>query len=127
MSDKQGIYQLTLHVSGVETVTGNSGDFGFPCRDAIFSLDVTAFGGTTPTLDVTIEEKDPVSGTYTTLAQFSFAQVAGATAFERKLADLQTSLQNGTYGAVLRAVWTIAGGGGETYTFSLGAQGKAIA
>ncbi|KKM84040.1 hypothetical protein LCGC14_1303330, partial [marine sediment metagenome] len=103
---------------------GDSGDFGFPCRDAVFSLDVTAYAGTLPTLDVTIEEKDPVSGTYTVLAQFTFAQIGESVTFVRKVADVQTSLQNGVYGATLRAKWVIGGSAGQSFTFTLGVQGR---
>ena len=123
MSADKKIYALNLHTSGPETVSGDSGDFGFPCRDAVLTLDVTAAAGTLPTLDITIEEKDPESGTYTTLAQFTLAQKVAA-GFERKVIDPGANGVDAVYGAVLRAVWAITGSAGQSFTFTLGLQGK---
>lgn len=113
MSDKK-VHEVTLHASAAETVDGNSVDLGFPPKDAVFTLDITAVAGTTPTLDVTIEELDPLSGKYSVID--TFAQQISAVKVRRTLA--------GPFGNAIRAVWVISTSGGDSFTFSLGAQGK---
>ena len=108
----------TFHASGAETVTGDSKATPVKVtqfKEAEFFLDVTAAGGTTKTLDVAIVTKDPISGKWFTLV--SFTQATGVTT-ERKVVT-------GNLGAFLAAVWTIAGTGSPTFTFSIGAVLKA--
>ena len=81
---RQSKYQV-IHASANEVISGNA-EFDGSGKDLVLSLSVTAFGGTTPTIDVTIEERDEESNTWTALAQFVFAQVAAATSFERLVA-----------------------------------------
>lgn len=108
---------ITLHPSGSETVTGNSEDkYVGHVKSIVFCLDVTAVTGTLPTLDVVIENKDPVSGKYDTCV--TFAQKTGV-AVEWKYA-LDTGKEIGTK---IRAKWTI-GGTSPNFTFSLSAMAK---
>lgn len=106
----KGAPQQVLHPSGAETVTGQSPVFPFKGTQAVFVLDVTAAAGTTPTLDVTIEEFDEASGKYSVIDTFP-QQIAAATV-RRTLAV--------PFGDKIRAVWTI-GGAGPSFTFSLSA------
>jgi hypothetical protein len=84
--------------------------FGNLCS---FFLDVTAQSGTTPTLDVDIEVKDPISGKWFVVA--SFTQVGAATPQERILADIRE--------AEVRAAWVITGAA-ATYSFTVSMSGK---
>ena len=121
MSSRPSNLQIILPLSNL-TSTPTPIEFDGSGKDLILSLNVTAQGGTTPTLDVTIEEHDGVN-TWTQLAQFDFTQVGAATPFERIVADPNVAAER-VHGSRLRAVITIAGGGGENYTFSLTAQSK---
>ena len=96
-----------------ETADTNAGTFEFEPDSGIFVLVVTAQSGTTPTLDVDIEEFDPVSGTWIVAA--SFTQVGAATPTER--------ITINPVGNRIRAAWVITGTAG-TYSFSVSAYGK---
>lgn len=74
---------------------------------ARFYLDVTAKGGDTPTLDVSIEEQ--VGNVWYTLA--SFAQVTDV--------GQKTVTVNGPCGRKLRVAWTIGGTATPNFTFSV--------
>jgi len=109
--------EITLHTSGAETADGNSEDFeNFQnYEQAVFYLDVTAVSGTSPTLDVTIEEKDPVSGKYFTIGTFAQKTATGS----------ERIVINPLYGTILRAKWVI-GGTSPSFTFSLSAVCKSV-
>ena len=108
---------LVLHDSGVETVDGNSIIFKFPFKEYAAVLDVTAGSGSTPTLDVTIEEYDQASDTFFEID--AFTQATGVT-FERVLLNADGLAP---FGSLLRAVWDL-GGTTPSFTFSLALHGK---
>lgn len=110
------VYEDALFPSAIRTVTENGDDFGSPYREVVFSLDITASAGTSETLDITIEEKDPISGIYTVID--TFPQQTGVAFVRRTLTSV--------IGSVLRARAVIGGTGGPSFTFSLGANGKAL-
>jgi hypothetical protein len=113
---RQIVYERTLH-AGVETISGDGGaGEGFPVREAVFVLDVSASGGSAPTLDVTIEELDAASGNWIVID--TFAQKVTTGQERRTFASI--------FGSTLRAAWVIGGSGGETFTFTVGAEGKAL-
>lgn len=95
--------------SAARTTSSNSGvlpEFG---DDSVLriQLDVTAFGGTTPTLDVVVE--DTLDGTtFNTIG--TFTQATGVT---RQVINITTPFADR-----LRVRWTIGGVGG-TFTFSV--------
>lgn len=102
----------TLHASVATTASGNSNDLPVSAYvRGVFYLDVTVVSGTNPTLDVIIEGKDALSGTYFTLATFAQKIAAG---FERK--ELAT-----LFDGWIRAKWTIGGTDTPTFTFTVGA------
>ncbi len=107
--------QKTLQVSVTKTANFNSADVDVPVRAGTAYLDVSAHAGTTPTLDVTIEEKDEVSGNYVQIA--AFAQVLEVDTTTKVAVPLIQASK-------LRAVAVIAGAGGESYTYSVGFSGK---
>lgn len=72
-------------------------------------LNVTASGGTTPTLDVTIEGR--LGDAWYELASFTQASGVG-----KETINVSNAPDN------LRAKWTIGGGGGETFTFNIDAK-----
>ncbi len=103
---------VTLLPSAARTTTENGADKGFPPEDGIFVLDITAVSGT-PTLDVTIEEKDEVSGKYFVID--TFPQQTGVVSIRRALP--------GPIGGTIRARAVIAGTT-PSLTFTVSAYGK---
>ena len=111
---RQTVQQTLLHASGAELVDGDGADVGYTPDSAILVLDITAKGGTNPTLDVTVEEKHEASGVYFVIDTFP-QQVAEAT-IRRTL--------SAPVGSVLRASWDVGGTDTPTFTFSLSIEGK---
>ena len=112
------VSEFTLHPSAaaIETVTGDDVDVTL-LQAANFYLDVTAVSGTSPTLDVKIQEKDPVSGKYFDLLTFTQVTVISSQrkSFGRGAGEF--------LGKTIRYVATI-GGTGPSFTFSLSMVGK---
>ena len=105
---------LTIAPSAARTVTGSAaalpGSGGLATLRA--QLDVTAASGTTPTLDVVLE--DTIDGTnYNTIATFTQLTAAG-----RLVVNVTTPFSD-----TLRARWTI-GGTTPSFTFSVLAWGE---
>lgn len=112
------VQQITLHASGPETASITGSDVNVEqLTTANFYLDVTAASGTTPTLDVKIQEKDPVSGKYFDLV--SFTQATAITSERKNYGSGVGEL----LGKVIRFVATI-GGTTPSFTFSLSMVGK---
>ena len=114
------VQQTTLHPSGAEiaSVTGSDVDIE-PLKAANFYLDVTAIAGdATQTLDVKIQEKDPVSGKYFDLV--SFTQVTAVISERKNYGSGVGEL----LGKIIRFVATISGTT-PSFTFSLSMVGKA--
>lgn len=108
--------QQVLHPSVAETTTGSSPVFGFGGHHAVFVLDITAASGTTPTLDINIEEWDELSDTYTVID--TIPQQTGV-AKVRQVINGDTTV----FGNKIRATWTI-GGTTPSFTFTLSATEK---
>lgn len=77
---------------------------------ARLTLNVTASGGTTPTLDVDIETS--ADGTSWSTVD-SFAQATGTGSQRLVVSSLDR---------FVRANWSIGGGGGQTFTFSVAGE-----
>ena len=100
----------TLAASAARTVTGNSGVLsGYGASTTLrVQLDVTAASGTTPTLDVLIQ--DTLDGTnWNTIGTFAQKIAVG-----REVVNITTPFADG-----LRASWTIGGSAGQSFTFVL--------
>jgi hypothetical protein len=79
-------------------------------------LNVTAFAGTNPTLNVKLQAQDGLGAWYD-ISGAAFTQVGGATSTQRiALASLPDKY--------IRAVWTITGSAGQSYTFTVVLAGK---
>lgn len=128
--------EITVFATAPRTADVDSADFsaaqlrGFQqFRGVRLFLDVTAFGGTAPTLDVNLQHKDPESDKYFDLAG------GASVAFLRNTGTNQqddltiypglTVLANRTVSDVIGLTWRIrvqiGGSAGQTFTFSLGA------
>lgn len=109
----QTAQEVTMLASAARTASGDTSAIPVDVKkfkEAVFFLDVTAASGTTPTLDVKIKTKDPVSGKWFDLA--SFTQATGITS--------EMKAVSGLIGSQIAAFYTIAGNT-PSFTFSLGA------
>jgi len=105
--------EIILHPSGTRTASGNTGwfyEFRYVEIIAVI-LDVTAVSGTTPTLDVTIENLDPVSTKTDTC--LTFAQKTGVATEWKYAPDT-----NKKFGNIIRVKYTI-GGTTPSFTFTV--------
>lgn len=104
---------VTFLASAARTVTGNSGEFNLYDHDeALVFLNVTAASGTSPTLNVKVQTKDP-NGDWYDLVSFTQATAA---AKEAKPVTV--------YGETLRIAYTVAGTT-PSFTFTVTAIAKA--
>lgn len=103
---------VVVLASASRTASGDSGRIGEvdDAKAASFFLDVTAAAGTSPTLDVVVETKDPASGKWFTIA--TFTQATGVTSERVAVTE--------NMGHDVRVSYTI-GGTGPDFTFSVGA------
>lgn len=121
---------VTVAASAARTTTGNSGALIAPTRKVgeyrgvIFTLDITAASGTTPTLDVTIERFDVLSGKWVALPGAAFAQKTTTGTDDLTIypgiAETANRSVSDVIGEAYRVVWTI-GGTTPSFTFSIGA------
>jgi len=112
-----------LVASAARTVTGDqaysdSNPMESDASSGALTLDVTAFAGTSPTLNVVVEGKDPASDKWFSIA--TFAQKVGI-GVETLWVGVGSDARFLTKG--LRVRWTIAGAG-ATFTFSVGLAGR---
>jgi len=116
---------ITIFPSDTRTATENSGDKkNHQWRGARFHLDVTAASGTTPTLDVKLQAKDPISGKYFDIPGAVFTQKTGVITDDLTvypgIAETANETVSDIIPQVFRAVATI-GGTTPSFTFSLAA------
>tara|TARA_Y100001973_G_scaffold17075_1_gene24891 strand:- start:187 stop:570 length:384 start_codon:yes stop_codon:yes gene_type:complete len=116
---QQNLDKLNLiagHPTAARTATGQTS--GIDLRDfdgdVLFLLDSSAGGGTSPTLDVTIEDSADNSS-FSALSGAAFTQVTG-TASAQKLAINKDEAKR-----YVRIKYTIGGSSGQTFTFSVNA------
>ena len=118
----------TLVASATQTTTGNGSDYDTEgIKDAVVFLNISAASGTTPTLDVKIQGKDPVSAAYKDLCAFTQKTTTGTAIIVLGTGAANTAETDDAWENPLpkkiRAAWTI-GGTTPSFTFSLGITGK---
>lgn len=116
---------ITVFPSAARTATANSSDQdGEGQRGAIFFLDISAVAGT-PTLDLKIQYKDPISGNYVDVPGGAFAQKTGTGTDTLLIYPGIVETANREVSSAIseqwRAVATIAGTT-PSFTFSLAAE-----
>ena len=109
--------------SAARTVTFNSEDFcDLNNSSGLFFLNITAASGTTPTLDIKIQNKCQATGIYYAITGASFAQKTAAgtdfIAIDPALTSSANKAISQILGPCFRAVCTI-GGTTPSFTFSL--------
>ena len=89
-------------------------------RKVVFVLNVTKADGNTPTLDVVVQAKDPVSNVYTTIE--TFTQVTGSVTSER--IEFKADTPRNLLESILRVSYAITHVSGADYDFTVSVQGK---
>lgn len=117
-------HSVSVFGSAARTATANSDDIdNYAARGARCVLDITAASGTTPTLDVKLQSKDPISGKYVDLPGAAFAQKTATGTDDLTVYPGVAETANETVSDVLAGVWrAVATIGGTTpsFTFTLG-------
>lgn len=90
-------------------------------------LDVTAASGTSPTLDVKLQAKDPASGSYFDIPGASFAQQSGTTSLALTVYPGVAETANEGVSDVIPKTWRAhaavgSGSSDGSFTFTLGAS-----
>ncbi len=102
----QESYAVPAKAAGLVSANGNSGVLNFPPKEMVILLNITASAGTLPTLDILIEEYDPVSNTYFVID--TIPQQTGVVKIRR------TIVTPAIFGGNVRASWTIGGSAGPS-------------
>lgn len=97
------------------TETGTGVDISAWDGIAIAVLDSAAGGGTTPTLNVKLQDCATVDGTYADITGATFTEVDDTAGGSTQVISFDASAAK----AYVRAVGTIAGGGSETFDFGV--------
>ena len=97
--------------SATVTASGNSTDISVALYNQITCfLDVTAVSGTSPTLDIYVKSKDPISGKYVTIGQYAQVTATGT---------WQLAIDGSVLGSDVQFEWVL-GGTSPSFTFSIG-------
>ncbi len=117
--------EITLLTSVARTATATGSDTtNVEAKGLLLFLDITVVTGTTPTLDLDVQWKDPVASKYITIG--SFAQQTGTGTLDLLIYPGTVESANRKVSHVLpvtwRLNWTIGGTATPTFTFSVGAN-----
>ena len=117
----------TIHASGAEgaTITGPT-QTNLYGRGGIFTLDITAHAGSTPTLDVKMQVVDAVSGKSVDVPNVVFAQKNSNVTTVLQVIPNIAAVGNLAVSSQVPYqycfVYTIGGTGGPSFTFTLSVQ-----
>lgn len=128
---KSQLKEITVQASAAITATTtniDSGDLSIGTahyKGLQLYMDITAKSGTSPTLDVKLQVKDPVSAKFIDMTSVNFAQktdtFTGYLSVYPGVAETANVSINDTLPKTWRIVCTIGGTDTPTFTFSLGA------
>ena len=117
---------VNVFASSARTATENSSDQTNDCaRGVRLFLDITAASGSSPTLDVKVQTKDPVSDSYVDLTGAAFAQQNSTATLDLVIYPGVGETSNRAVSDVLSSVWRVVatfGGSRPSFTFSVGAE-----
>lgn len=96
-------------------------------RGVVLYLDITDASGTSPTLDIKVQGKDPVSGKYFDIADGAFAQQTGTGTVVLTIYPGIAETANVSASDVIPTTWRVhvtvgSGGADGSFTFSIGAS-----
>jgi len=118
-NDNSNLLELLPIDVHTATATGSAVDIkDYVGKLAVFLL-TTVGGGTTPTLDVKIQDSADGSTNWADVTGATFSQVT-----DEADAHVKIGLECNAVKRYIRAVATIAGGGSETFTFGVVAIGE---
>jgi len=117
---------VTVLASAARTATTNSDDQqNLDAHGARFYLNITAVSGSSPTLDVKVQAKDPVAGGYFDIPSAAFAQKTSTGSDDLTVYPGIAETSNETVSDVIPRDWRVVatlGGSSPNFTFSLGAH-----
>jgi len=118
-------HEYTVFASAARTATENSQDMeNVGCRGVWLMLNMTAASGT-PTLDLKVQRKCPLSDIYVDLPGGTFAQKTGTGTDDLTIYPGITDTANESVNDVISSRWRVVatiGGGTPSITFSLTAS-----
>lgn len=117
--------QLQIKASGLVAASGQTADLNFEnISGGHFAIDITAVAGTTPTVTITIEAIDPVSGKYYTILASAALSALTTTVLKiyPGLVAAANLVANDVLPKAFRVRWTIGGSASPSVTFSIGAS-----
>jgi len=116
----------TIFTSVARTTTTNSTDQTKTAGVGIkLYLDISAASGSSPTLDIAVQGKDPVTGMYFGIPDVSFAQKTGTGGDTLTLYPGIAETANRSISDILPKTWRVVatiGGGTPSFTFTIGAE-----
>ena len=116
-------HELTIFDSAARTATANSSDFeNISARGIWLALNITAASGTTPTLDIKVQRKDPLSDTYYDVVGGAFAQKTGMGSDDLIIYPGITAAANRAVSSAIASRWRVVatiGGTTPSFTFSV--------
>lgn len=117
------IDRITVQQSRTFTATFNSNDQeNTDFRGVALVLDISAISGTSPTLDVKLQRKDPISGKYIDITGAAFAQQTATGTLDLVVYPGITATSNRRVNDVMPRDWRVVftiGGTTPSVTFSL--------
>ena len=117
---------VSVFASSARTATENSSDqINDNARGVRLFLDITAASGSSPTLDVKVQTKDPVSDSYVDLTGAAFAQQNSTATLDLVIYPGIGETSNRAGSDVLSSVWRVGatyGGSSPSFTFSVCAE-----
>jgi len=88
----------------------------------LFLLDITDATGTTPTLNINVQYKDPISGSYVDIPNAAFAEHTAVASDSLLVYPSATAVADRQASSHIGGVWrmkAVIAGGGPSFTFSL--------
>lgn len=121
----------TVFASAARTTTTNSSDQTLDTADdpasvpgaIVLFLDVSVVSGTSPTLDIKVQMKDPISGNYVDMPSAAFAQKTAVGTDTLTIYPGALTIANRQVNAILPKTWRLVatiGGATPSFTFSVG-------
>tara|TARA_R100000963_G_C4607021_1_gene78717 strand:- start:184 stop:585 length:402 start_codon:yes stop_codon:yes gene_type:complete len=116
--------KITPFTSAARTATANSDDIVAPstAKGVRLFLDITAASGSSPTLDVKVQAKDPLGGLYVDMVGAAFAQQNSTANLDLVIYPGVAASSNRRVSDIIPKNWRVVatlGGSSPNFTFSV--------
>lgn len=117
---------IVVFSSAARTTTTNSSDIlKITGKGVKLYLDISAASGTSPTLDISVQAKDALTGMYFGIPDATFAQKSGTGGDTLTIYPGIAETANSSISDILSKTWRVVatiGGGTPSFTFTIGAE-----